>query len=72
VTLSDGQPRENACSPAVRRGCAGELGWPGGCGDQDVRCAFTKADGVVKYLAAGHNLVSELRFSGRDASPGRL
>ena len=25
---------------------------------------------VVKYLAAGHNLHSELRFSGWDASPG--
>jgi hypothetical protein len=36
------------------------------------RCAFTKADWVVKHLAVDHNPISELRFFGLDASQWRL
>lgn len=48
----------NRARAAVRRGRVGGLGWPGGCADQDVRGAFTKADGVVE-AAVGGLVVSE-------------
>jgi len=40
VTQSNLRLQTQAQATAAMRGRAGKPGWPGGCADQDVRCAF--------------------------------